>query len=104
MGWENEGDEYTTGDEANAVVSIFRRGGRRRPAPPGPRRVPRPNLAQRPTGRDARLRSFMGMGFTTWPATDATDKQLPVEPQESFEGRRLIIDVLASGGTSAGLN
>ena len=39
----------------------------------------------------SKLRSYMGFGFATWGPTDATDKPLPVQPQESFRGERLII-------------
>jgi hypothetical protein len=52
----------------------------------------------------AKLRSYMGFGFATWSPTDATDKPLPVQPQESFRGERLIIaQPTVVGGTSAGL-
>jgi hypothetical protein len=105
-GDDAEGDDYISADEANVLGAIFRRGRGRRPPPrrQRPRRIPSPQLRQQPTWKDSRLRSYLGMGFTTWPATDATDKQLPIEPQESFEGRRLIVDTIAAGGTSAGLN
>ena len=52
----------------------------------------------------AKLRSYMGFGFATWGPTDATDKPLPVQPQESFRGERLIISPpTVVGGASAGL-
>jgi hypothetical protein len=35
----------------------------------------------------------MGMGVATWAVADATDKPLVVEPQETFRGERLIVDV-----------
>lgn len=63
-----------------------------------------PLRAQGTWPNTAKLRSYMGFGFATWGATDATDKPLPVQPQESFRGERLIISApVESGGTSAGL-
>lgn len=52
----------------------------------------------------SKLRSYMGFGFATWAPTDATDKPLPVQPQESFRGERLIVSPpTVVGGASAGL-
>jgi hypothetical protein len=88
---EFEGD--MDGDE-NLMGAIARRMGGR---------IRDPQVPQRPLQRTARLRSFMGTGQAIWTAADATDKPLQVEPQESFEGNRLVIDVIAVGGVSAGL-
>jgi hypothetical protein len=63
--------------------------------PPLPRTPAQPN--------DAKLRSYMGFGFVTWGPADAADKVIIVEPQESFRGERLIIDVTSVGGAPAGL-
>jgi hypothetical protein len=56
----------------------------------------------------ATLRSFLGLvapgtglPFITWTGTDAADKSLEVEPQESYEGKRLIISVARSTGAAA---
>lgn len=63
-----------------------------------------PLAAQGTWPNTSKLRSYMGFGFASWSPTDATDKPLPVQPQESFRGERLIIAApLAVGGASAGL-
>jgi hypothetical protein len=62
----------------------------------------RPPLAARPQNSTSMLRSFVGLGFATWTGTDGADKQLTIEPQESFRGERLVIEVLATSG-AAGL-
>jgi hypothetical protein len=108
---EMEGDDMSgddlSGDEANVLGAVLRRmrGGRRAGrARPVPRQIPSPALKQQETWQTARLRSFAGIGSVSWTgAADATDKATTIEPQESFEGRRLIIDAIAAGGTSAGL-
>ena len=103
---DNYGDDYgddTSGDESNLLGAIARRmGGARSRYRPKPQ-LPTPQLRQQGTWNEARLRSFMGIGTATWAPTVATDFPLEVEPQESFEGRRLIVDVIASGGTSLGI-
>ena len=50
-----------------------------------------PLQAQSTWPNTSKLRSYMGFGFATWSPTDATDKPLPVQPQESFRGERLVI-------------
>jgi len=90
------------GDDDNLMGAIAQRMvGRRAVARGG--RIPDPQVPQRPLNATNRLRSFMGVGIATWGAADATDKALQVEPQESFEGNRLVIDTLAVGGASAGI-
>lgn len=46
--------------------------------------------------RNAKMRSYMGMGFASWTGTDGSDKTLIIEPQEAFRGERLIVDVTDS--------
>lgn len=96
-------DDYSsgddTGDDSAAVLgALFARGqgGRRRimQRPPLPR-APAQNY-------DARIRSYMGFGVATWAVADATDKILLIEPQESFRGERLIIDVVTAAGITNG--
>jgi hypothetical protein len=68
---------------------------------PGAPRLPAANV------QAATLRSFMGLGLIAtglpaiWVAADGADKILQAEPQESFEGKRLIIDVVKSAGAAA---
>lgn len=66
----------------------------------------RPPLPAQPTQAiPAEMRSFLGLGVLTWTGTsDSGDKTLEVEPQESFRGSRLIVDLAVSGGTAAGLS
>jgi hypothetical protein len=102
------------GVEADILGALWRRRKRRGAPPPRGAMVPRtsggeriyssPPLPRDPTQQNtAQLRSFLGVGTATWAPTDVTDKALIVEPQESFRGERLILDVAAAGGTSAGL-
>lgn len=64
----------------------------------------RPPLPPTPVQQNtSNVRSYLGFGFVTWGAADAADKIIIIEPQESFRGERLIIDVTAAGGTAAGL-
>ena len=104
------GDEMVVG----ALQRLFGRGGggggaRTGYAPGGPANRNRiwaapPLHAQSTWPHQSKLRSYMGFGFATWSPTDATDKPLPVQPQESFRGERLIIAAPnAVGGASAGL-
>lgn len=62
---------------------------------------PLPQVAAQPNR--AVLRSYMGMGFSTWTAADASTKLLVVTPQESFRPERLIVDISVAAGPSAGL-
>ena len=65
----------------------------------------RPPLPAAPVqATTASLRSYMGFGFLSWGPAETADKAIIVEPQESFRGERLILDVGAAGGTSAGLS
>jgi hypothetical protein len=76
--------------------------------PGGPQQIGRNNVWTRPPlpaypeHPSAMLRSFVGMGFTTWTGTDDADKVMQIEPQEKFRGERMVIDVLATAG-AAGL-
>lgn len=113
-------DEQVVGDaeagyEADVLGALVRRpfGRRRRPMrrqalglrsaggrrifrqPPLPKQSFQPNMA--------RLRSYLGMGSAVWGPTATNSIDLTVEPQESFRGERLVIDVGVAGGTSAGL-
>jgi hypothetical protein len=90
-----DGDELGE-DEIGAVRSMVRRPAGRRifRRPPLPRTPAQPN--------DAELRSYMGFGFVTWTGADGADKVITIEPQESFRGERLIIDV-TSTAPAAGL-
>lgn len=66
------------------------------------RRPPLPSQPAQPT--EAELRSFLGFGAVTWAVADGADKVTIVEPQESFRGERLIIDVgIPAGITNAPL-
>ena len=112
-------DEQIVGDaeagyEADVLGALVRRpfGRRRRPMrrqaglrSPGGRRIfrqpPLPKQSFQPNM--ARLRSYLGMGSAVWGPTASNSIDLTVEPQESFRGERLVIDVGAAGGTSAGL-
>lgn len=99
---EMEGDDVAA-DLLGAVDrGLSRGGGMRMYRRPVAKRPPLPAGEMRP---DARIRSYMGVGITSWAATDPTGtlKTLTVEPQESFRGERLIIDTIAAGGTSASL-
>lgn len=106
-----EGGELVVGDDlvVGALQRLFARGGNQAHAgrsQPGRRPVysAPPLQAQSTWPHTAKLRSYMGFGFASWSPTDATDKPLPVQPQESFRGERLIIaQPIAVGGTSAGL-
>lgn len=54
----------------------------------------KPALVYNPSAsRPAKIRSYMGMGSTSWTGTDGSDKTLVIEPQENFRAERLIIDV-----------
>lgn len=44
----------------------------------------------------AKLRSFVGLGATTWGATDTDDRTLSITPQAPIRGERLVIDVVAT--------
>ena len=69
-----------------------------------PRIFSQPPLPQVPAQpHRAKLRSYLGLGYVHWGAADAADKPLSVAPQESFRGERLIIEVSAINGPSAGL-
>ncbi len=110
--WVGDDDQSgPSGDDAANVLgqvarALVRRPGgpARRPAGPGGRKIfkrpPLPATTAQPT--EAELRSYMGMGFAVWAPADAVDRVLTVEPQESFRGERLILDVTAVGGTPAG--
>lgn len=96
------GDETLTAGEADilgAAAAVLRKRGR-----PIPRRVfKRPPLAPTPGQPDAKLRSYMGVGIAVWAPADGSDKVLTVEPQETFRGERLLIDILATGGADTGI-
>ena len=89
-------DDYGSGDDsgddsAAVLGALFARGGAR-----GGRRqiMQRPPLPRAPAQNyDARIRSYMGFGIASWAVADGADKVLLIEPQESFRGERLIIDV-----------
>lgn len=90
---------YDAGDDAgeDLMGAIARRMVR------GRSQIRDPQVPQRPLQNVSKLRSFLGSGIAAWAPTDATDKPLQVEPQESFEGTRLVLDTIAVGGASAGL-
>jgi len=92
-------------DILGAVVRAAQRQLARRPggAPAG-RGMPfaRPPLPPRSTP-ESRLRTPMGAGVATWAPADAADKPLTVEPQSTFRAERLVVDVVATGGTFGGL-
>lgn len=113
-------DENLVGDEAGyeadvlgaLVRSPFRRRrrqqgrqrGRGTRSPEGRRIYRQPPLPQQSFQPNmARLRSYLGMGTGTFPASAAagTTIDLTVEPQESFRGERLIIDVTTTGTPGA---
>jgi hypothetical protein len=97
-----DGDDVIDGDDesANVLGAVARQLARRG----SPRRVfTSPPLPARPVqGNTAELRSYMGFGFVTWTGADGADKVITIEPQESFRGERLVIDVIASA-PAAGL-
>lgn len=110
MGWDDD-DDAVIGQMANFLgqrgYQIQPRQGTRNQGGGYPQNVPRvgnvftrPPLAARPTQRTAMLRSFVGVGFATWTGTDASDKELQIEPQEAFRGERMVIDVLSSSGAA----
>jgi hypothetical protein len=82
------------GQRAAAMVPQFRGG-----AAPG---APRPEL---PVGSSQpnTLRSFLGLGIATWTGSDGAEKTLEVEPQSSFEGKRMIIDTTSSASAVAAI-
>ncbi len=99
-GDEAYGDETLGDGEMLGAFWRRRRQSRVRPQRRGPRtrsgeriyrKPPLPQGAAQPY--TARLRSFLGLGIASWAVADATDKILTVEPQESFRGMRLIVDV-----------
>lgn len=98
-------EDISADDAANILGALFRRKrgqkGGRRPAPQIYRKPPLPASAAQPNR--AKLRSAVGFGSAIWVTTDGTDKVTTIEPQESFRGERLIVDVTAVGGTAAGL-
>ena len=102
---DDTGDEAMGADEANVLGAIYRRMRRRKRSGGGGRPVySRPPLAPIPQQNyDARLRSYLGIGFTSWTGTDGADKVLTVEPQESFRMERLIIE-LAQSAAPAGIS
>lgn len=88
--------------EADLLGAVQRALAARRPG--GGRVFRRPPLAARSGQPDAKLRSYMGMGLVSWTgAADAADKQMVVEPQESFRGERLVLAQVVAGGVDAGL-
>lgn len=50
----------------------------------------------------AKLRSFVGLGSTTWGAAENDNRVLAITPQAPVRGERLVIDVVATA-TAAGL-
>lgn len=93
-------DEVLGDDDDDDLVGAARRARRRGLA------ISKPALALSRPARvgPAAIRAAMGWGTAVWTgAADSGDRQLIVEPQEPFRGERLIIDVLATGGTSLGL-
>jgi hypothetical protein len=50
----------------------------------------------------AKLRSFVGLGVTTWGAAENDDRTLGITPQAPVRGERLVIDVVATA-TANGL-
>ena len=110
---ESEGYEAAEGDgdvlgEADVLGALWRRRRRRGRkgirTPGGARIYQKPPLPQVPFQPNvARLRSYMGLGFASWTSADKADKVLSVQPQESFRGERLIIDVSLVSGPSAGM-
>jgi hypothetical protein len=98
MPYETDGEDYSSGDDSVLGALMRPKSGA------GKRRIlSRPPLPQSPAQPyDATLRSYVGFGIATWAVADAADKTLPIEPQESFRGERLIIDVaIAAGVTNA---
>jgi len=77
---------------------------------PTARRQPGPPQLPANQVQAATLRSFLGLvapgtglPFVTWTGTDAADKSLEVEPQESYEGKRLIISVARTAAAVASI-
>jgi hypothetical protein len=110
MDYEHEGTGYEDGAgeivrEANILGAMARRGQQRPQHPNQGRQVyERPPLPQVPAHpHTSRLKSYLGLGFATWGSADATDKPLQVQPQESFRGGRLIVDLSLVNGPSAGM-
>ncbi len=72
-------------------------------------RIPTPQLPGEPLNKASNIRAFMGLGLIAtggpaiWENTDGADKVLQAEPQESFEGKRLIISQSRSSGAAASL-
>lgn len=94
-----EGD--ILGAVTRAVQSRMQRGGQR---PIGRQRpLAMPPLPINQVAPEAKVRTPVGAGIAVWGAADASDKPLTIEPQSSFRAERLVIEVLAVGGTSAGL-
>lgn len=88
--WNDEvsGEEDVLMGDDEALLGASRNQLARRP-------YRKPPLSYR-QNRDAKMRSYMGMGFASFVGTDGSDKVLIIEPQEAFRGERLIVDVIDS--------
>ncbi len=100
--YEGDEDEYEGDDDDDDLGAVARRlrrrprRGRKRRGRKIWRRPPLKATSAQPT--TAELRSFMGFGSVFWAVADGTAKVSIVEPQESFRGERLVIDVGIDAG------
>lgn len=108
-GDDDVGADWVSGDDTDAANvlgavarQLVRRPQRGRDGRKIFQRPPLPAMPAQPT--EAELRSYMGFGSVTWAVGDGADKVTIVEPQESFRGERLIIDIgIPAGVTNAPL-
>jgi len=107
--FETEGDDYVEGDEDGDILGAVARALVKRPAARGKRRRrgggrkiwKRPPLPAKPAQpTEAELRSYMGFGSVFWAVADGASKVSIVEPQESFRGERLVLDVGIDAGVT----
>lgn len=93
------GDDYVSGDGADVLGALSRQLVRRGSGQ-GRRIFRQPPLPAQPAQQTmAELRSYMGFGPVTWAVADplGTQRVIVVEPQESFRGERLVLDVTIPG-------
>jgi hypothetical protein len=95
MSGDDDGSDGTGDDQANMLGALaqqlVRQPVRGRQGQRIYRRPPLPAQAQQPT--ESELRAPLGFPTATWAVADGTNKPLIVEPQETFRGERLMIDV-----------
>jgi hypothetical protein len=84
---DETGAEYVgDGDDVLGAVNRGRAIQARRPAP-----------AIR-GGAPQKLRTFVGLGVTTWLATEADQRDLIIEPQRDFQPTGMVVDSVSSDG------